>query len=72
MQTDADPRTPDPYDVLIPFGPTAADVLPAERAAAVLRIMRDEHPELLSALIGRAYTGTAPAAPRRSRAPRTG
>jgi len=60
-------ETPDPYAVQVPFGPTAEDVIPVERAAVVLRILRDEQPELLSALIGRAFTGHAPAAPKRTR-----
>jgi len=60
-------ETPDPYAVLVPYGPTADDVIPVERAAVILRILRDEQPELLSALIGRAFTGTAPAIPPRRR-----
>jgi len=58
-------ETPDPYAVLVPYGPTADDVIPVERAAVILRILREEQPELLSALIGRAFTGTAPVPPRR-------
>jgi hypothetical protein len=54
----------DPYAVMVPYGPTADDVIPVERAAVILRILRDEQPALLSALIGRAFTGTAPAVTR--------
>ena len=61
----------DSYDIQIPYGPTPADVLPVDRAATVLRILHDEQPALLSALIGRAYTGTAPAVTRQ-RAPKDG
>lgn len=57
----------DPYTVMVPYGPTSDDVIPVERAAVILRILRDEQPELLSALIGRAFTGSAPAAPVRRR-----
>lgn len=55
----------------VPIG-TTGKTLPADLAAAVLGTLQDEHPELLSALIGRAYTGAAPATPRRARAPRAG
>lgn len=56
---------------VVPIGATGK-TLPADLAAEVLGILQTEQPGLLSALIGRAYTGAVPAAQRRTRAPRGG
>ena len=61
----------DSRDATVSYGPAPGDVLPADRAAAVLRLLAEQHPELLSALIGEAFTGRPPAA-RRQRAPQGG
>jgi len=60
-------------EVTVPYGASPDDgkELPLDRAAAVLAMMYDEQPALLSALIGRAYTGAAPAVTRQ-RQPRDG
>jgi hypothetical protein len=55
-----------PTDGAIPLGDDGT-VLPDWAAARVLTMMRERHPALLSALIGEAYTGTVPAAQRRTR-----
>jgi hypothetical protein len=67
-ETDSEyaPVSPVSLDGSIPLGDDGT-VLPDWAAARVLTLMRERQPALLSALIGEAYTGTAPAAQRRPR-----